>query len=98
MTHQVSNYPGFVEAQPGHLLSHSMSQQARAAGAQFMAAVEVTSADLEKKELVIDDYERIKPEKIILATGSSPRALGIEGEKEYKGRGVSYCATCDANY
>ncbi|MBN2530653.1 MAG: FAD-dependent oxidoreductase [Deltaproteobacteria bacterium] len=98
ITHQVSNYPGFVAPQPGFMLSHYMAEQARDAGAHFRQAVDITSVDLKKKELVVDELETIHARKIILATGSSPRPLNIPGEQEYKGRGVSYCATCDAKY
>ncbi|MBN2339833.1 MAG: FAD-dependent oxidoreductase [Deltaproteobacteria bacterium] len=98
ITHQVSNYPGFVAPQPGFMLSHYMAEQAKEAGAEFRQAVDITSVDLKKKELIVDGLETIRAKKIILATGSSPRPLGIPGEIEYKGKGVSYCATCDAKY
>ena len=98
ITHQVSNYPGFVAPQPGFMLSHYMSEQAREAGAHFRQAVDITTVDLHKKMLVVDGIETIYAKKIILATGSSPRPLNIPGEVEYKGKGVSYCATCDAKY
>jgi thioredoxin reductase (NADPH) len=97
-THQVSNYPGFVDPIEGFMLSHSMAEHAKAAGVKFRSAVDVTSADLEKKEIVVDDFETISAKKIIVATGSSPRPLGVKGEKEYRGKGISYCATCDAKY
>lgn len=97
-THQVSNYPGFIEPQPGFMLSHFMSEQAKEAGVIYRAAVEVSSIDLDKKEIVIDDFETIKAKKIIVSTGSNPRPLGVKGELEYRGNGISYCATCDAKY
>ncbi len=97
-THQVSNYPGFVEAQQGFMLSHFMSEQTKAAGVDYRVAVEVSEIDVEHKSLVIDGYERIEAKKIIIATGSSPRPLGLPGEKEFRGNGISYCATCDAKY
>ena len=97
-THQVSNYPGFIEPQQGMMLSHFMSEQTKGAGVDFRAAVDVTSIDLKNKTVVIDEVETIKAKKIIIATGSSPKPLGIPGEKEYGGNGISYCATCDAKY
>jgi thioredoxin reductase (NADPH) len=97
-THQVSNYPGFVEPQPGYMLAHYMAEQTRAAGAQMKLAVEVTRVDLKKKEVVIDGYETIRAKKILIATGASPRYLNVEGEREFYGKGISYCATCDAKY
>ncbi len=98
LTHMISNYPGFIEPQPGFMLSHYISEQAKKAGAQFRQSVDITSVDLDKKEIVIDELETVKAKKIILATGSSPRHLEIPGEREYMGKGVSYCATCDAKY
>lgn len=97
-THQVSNYPGFIEPQKGFMLSHYMAEQSKAAGVKFKLAVDVNSVDLEKKEVVIDGYETIKAKKIIISTGASPRYLNISGEREYYGQGISYCATCDAKY
>lgn len=97
-THQVSNYPGFIEPQQGFMLSHYMSEQSKAAGVKFKVAVDVNSVDLIKKEVVIDGFETIKAKKIIISTGASPRYLNIEGEKELYGKGISYCATCDAKY
>jgi thioredoxin reductase (NADPH) len=97
-THQVSNYPGFIEPQKGYMLSHYMSEQAKAAGVKFKVAVDVNSVDLIKKEVVIDGFETIKAKKIIISTGASPRYLNIDGERELHGQGISYCATCDAKY
>lgn len=98
ITHQVSNYPGFVEAQNGYMLAHYMSEQAKQTGIYFKVAVDITSVDLVKKEIVIDELETIKAKKIIIATGTSPNTMNAPGEKEYKGKGISYCATCDAKY
>ncbi len=97
-THQVSNYPGFVKPQPGYMLAHYMPEQAKEAGAAFKVAVEVNSVDLLKKEIIIDGFETIQAKKILIATGASPRYLNVEGEREYYGKGISYCATCDAKY
>jgi len=97
-THMVSNYPGFIEPQPGFMLSHNMSEQTKRCGTTYKVAVDVSKVDLEKKEILIDEFETIKAKKIIIATGTSPNKLGIPGEQEYKGQGVSYCATCDAKY
>lgn len=97
-THLVSNYPGFVEAQPGFMLAHFMSEQAKMAGVELRAAVDVDSINLKNKTVLIDGYETIKAKKIIIATGTSPKPLNIPGEFEYRGNGISYCATCDAKY
>jgi thioredoxin reductase (NADPH) len=97
-THEVSNYPGFIDPQPGYLLSHNMSEQTKLCGTIYKVAVDVTKIDLEKKEVVVDEFETIKAKKIIIATGTSPNLMGVPGEKELKGKGISYCATCDAKY
>lgn len=98
ITHQVSNYPGFEQPQNGYMLAHFMSEQAKHSGIDFKVAVDVTSVDLVKKEIVIDEVEAIRAKKIIIGTGTSPNTMNAPGEKEYKGRGISYCATCDAKY
>lgn len=98
VTHLVSNYPGFSEPISGYMLMHHMSEQAKAAGAEFRSAVDITEIDLKNKFIVVDEYETINAKKIILATGSSPRLLNVKGELEYKGQGISYCATCDAKF
>ena len=97
-THEVSNYPGFIEPQAGYLLSHNMSEQTKLCGTVYKVAVDVTKVDLEKKEVVIDEYETIRAKKIVIATGTTPNTTGATGEKALKGKGISYCATCDAKY
>lgn len=97
-THQISNYPGFIDPQPGYMLSHYMSEQTKQCGTSYKVAVDVTKVDLDKKEILIDEFETIKAKKIIIATGTSPNLLNVPGEKELKGNGISYCATCDAKY
>ncbi len=98
ITHQVSNYPGFEQPQPGFMLAHCMSEQAKHTGIDLKVAVDITSVDLVKKEIVIDQLETIRAKKIIIATGTTPNTMNAPGEMEYKGKGISYCATCDAKY
>lgn len=98
VTHQVSNFPGFPAPQPGYALAHAMLAQAKAAGAQFRLAVDITRVDLFAKEVEIDGIETISARAVVVSTGSTPRRLGIPGEKENIGRGISFCATCDAKY
>jgi thioredoxin reductase (NADPH) len=97
-THEVSNYPGFIEPQAGYMLSHNMSEQTKLCGTIYKVAVDITRVDLEKKEVIIDEFETVKAKKIIIATGTTPNLTGAPGEKELKGKGVSYCATCDGKY
>lgn len=98
ITHQVSNFPGFAKPQPGWQLAHSMVEQAKEAGVHLRLASELTRVDLERLEVEVDGHETIRAKRIIVATGSSPRLLGVPGEVEFRGHGVSYCATCDAKY
>ena len=97
-THEVSNYPGFIDPQAGYMLSHNMSEQTKMCGTVFKVAVDVTRVDLVKKEVVIDEFETIHAKRIIIATGTTPNLTGAKGERELKGKGISYCATCDAKY
>jgi thioredoxin reductase (NADPH) len=98
ITHQVSNYPGFPKPIPGWQLADHFATQAKNAGCTLREAVDVTTFNPNRKEIVIDGIETISARYIILATGNSPKPLGIPGEKELKGKGVSYCATCDGKY
>lgn len=98
ITHQVSNFPGFPKPQPGFMLAHYMVEQAKEAGVKLRLASEVTAADLDSLSVNLDGHETIRAKRMIVATGSSPRLIGVKGETEFKGRGISYCATCDAKY
>jgi thioredoxin reductase (NADPH) len=98
VTHLVWNYPGYNEPVSGYMLMHYMAEQAKASGVNFRSAVDVTDIDLVNKKVEIDGVETISAKKIIIATGSSPKILGVKGEVEYKGQGISYCATCDAKF
>jgi thioredoxin reductase (NADPH) len=97
-THLVSNYPGFIQAQNGYQLSHNISEQAKANGVEFRSAVDLDEVDLENHSVRVDGWETIRARKIIIATGSKPKPLGVPGEVEYRGQGISYCATCDGKY
>jgi len=99
-THQVANYPGFVEPIAGHELAANMRKQAEKYGTKFKLAVDITALHLSDQEkwVELDGRDKYTAEFVIIATGSSPRLLNIPGEKDYKGSGVSYCATCDAEF
>jgi thioredoxin reductase (NADPH) len=97
-THEVSNYPGFIEPQAGYMLSHNMSEQTKMCGTVYKVAVDITRVDLEKKEVVIDEFETVRAKRIVIGTGTTPNLTGAPGEKELKGKGISYCATCDGKY
>src|SRR5690625_1157107 len=95
-TTDVENYPGFSDGVLGPELMEKMQAQAERFGAEVRYE-DVTSVQLvgPVKTVVNDDGEQFTARTVILATGSAYKEIGIEGEKEYSGRGVSWCATCD---
>jgi thioredoxin reductase (NADPH) len=98
-THQVANYPGFIEPVSGHQLALNMKKQAERYGTKFELAAEITDLNLVGDEKWVKaDGETYTAKHIIIATGSSPRLLNVPGEKEFKGSGISYCATCDGEF
>jgi len=99
ITHQVANYPGFVEPVAGYELAGNMRKQAEKYGAKFELAADITAFNLVGKEkwVKIDD-EIYTAKYVIIATGSSPRLLNVPGEQEYQGGGISFCATCDGEF
>jgi thioredoxin reductase (NADPH) len=94
-TTEVENYPGFPEGIMGPELMEKFKAQAARFGAKFIAG-DAASVDFSKRPFTIEtDEGTVTARAVIVATGASPKILGIPGEKEYAGRGVSYCATCD---
>jgi len=92
----VENYPAFPEGIAGQALGDLMSQQAERAGAELRTLSPVDSITVEGKRFVLMvDGKAEVARTVILATGAVPKRLGIPGEAEYAGRGVSWCATCD---
>lgn len=93
---RVENFPGF-ESTTGSELAAKMHDQAAKAGAVLreMTRVEKLKLKGSAKVAVSADGEQFRAPSIILATGACDAELGVPGESEYKGRGVSYCATCD---
>lgn len=97
-TELVENFPGFPDGVMGPDLSLKMEEQARKFGTEFMMAeVESIEADKPVKVLHTTDGD-VEALTVIVATGASHRHLNAPGEKEYGGRGVSYCATCDGAF
>jgi len=94
-TTEVENFPGFPEGVTGPELYQRMMQQAERFGARFdiSEAIEVEMRQWPFQVKTPDKEYQAKA--LILATGAAPRKLGVPGEKEFTGRGVSYCATCD---
>ena len=94
-TSAIENYPGFDETVDGFELGQKMKNGAEKAGAESIFE-EVTKLDLSALPKTIKTTEgEYSADAVIIAAGANPRELGIEHEKELRGRGVSYCATCD---
>lgn len=98
-THLIENYPGFPGGVEGWKLAYDMQQQAADFGMQI-ATDDVQSVDLtaDPKRIVTASGNEYLARTVIVATGARPRHLGVPGEEEYAGKGVSYCATCDGNF
>ena len=97
ITNEVVNYPG-VGHTTGRALTQTMRQQAQDFGAEFLSA-EAIGLDVHGDvKTVHTSRGDLKAFGILIATGASPRKLGFEGESEYAGRGVAYCAACDGEF
>ena len=98
ITYRIENYPGFAEGVGGADLADAIKTQAESFGAEFL------NGDVEKIEKKDDKFiiymkgESLEAKSVILATGAQPRKVGVKGEKEFTGKGVSYCATCDGAF
>jgi thioredoxin reductase (NADPH) len=98
LTDRVENYPGFPEGVGGFELVQLMQKQAETFGAE-VAMDEVIAVDLSSPPLEVKTHgETYRARAVIVATGRSPRKLGVPGEAEFAGRGVSTCATCDGYF
>lgn len=94
-TEIIDNYPGFPKGADGITLAMDMAEQAKRFGVKTLYK---NIVDIKGKTLVTNRGEEITAKAIVLAMGASPKELGIHGEKELRGRGVSYCATCDGAF
>jgi len=95
ITNEVENYPGFPEGLTGPELVEKFQKQAERFGARVEYA-EVSEVDLDVQPFRVRSYDsEHEATAIIVATGASARKLGVPGEVDFTGRGVSYCATCD---
>lgn len=97
-TDVIENYPGFPEGVGGLDVSFAMLEQAQRFGAEYMMA-DVTELKLtDHQKQIISGEGVIEAPCVVLATGTRPRLLGVPGEQELRGRGVSYCAVCDGAF
>lgn len=97
ITHEVVNFPGVYKTS-GAELTETMRKQAESFGAEFMLA-EVESLDMAGDIKTVKTARgELKAFGVLLATGASPRMVGFQGEADFRGRGVAYCATCDGEF
>ena len=99
LTFEIANYPG-VENTTGFQLAKTMKNQAKSFGCDILSNVRLTDVDFKSKtkSVKINDKDKYSSRAIIWATGGRSRMLNIPGEKKFKGRGISYCATCDGDF
>ncbi len=99
LTHEIANYPG-VENISGYQLARNMKNQALKFGCEIKSNIIITGLELdgETKRVEINGEEIFTASAVIIATGGKSRTIGAPGEDEFKGKGISYCATCDGDF
>ena len=99
LTNEIANYPG-VELTNGYVVANTMKKQAKDFGCKIKSNVKIDEYDLagEVKTVKLQDGRVFQAKSVILAPGGKPRPLNISGEDEFKGTGISYCATCDGEF
>lgn len=99
LTHEIANYPG-VDSIGGYQLSNIMKNQAKNFGCKIKSIGQITELDLNSKikTITVDNSATFTADSLIIATGGRSRTLGVPGEEEFKGKGISYCATCDGDF
>lgn len=99
LTEEIANYPG-VETVKGYVLAGIMKDQAKSFGCKIKSNIKIAKYIFERevKEIELADGKVFKSRSVILTPGGRPRSLNIEGEDELKGKGISYCATCDGDF
>ncbi|HDO28196.1 MAG TPA: pyridine nucleotide-disulfide oxidoreductase [Bacteroidetes bacterium] len=99
LTYQIANYPG-VEEISGYQLSAIMKKQATTFGCEIVSNIKINSLGLDSpvKKVTVNNKITYTAPAVIIATGGRSRMLNVPGEPEFKGRGISYCATCDGDF
>jgi thioredoxin reductase (NADPH) len=98
ITDIVDNYPGFPEGIEGMKLAEQLEKQAERFGAHIDFGEVSAIRDEGDVKVVVSDGVELKAKTVLIATGSDYKKIGVPGEKEYYGRGVHYCATCDGAF
>jgi thioredoxin reductase (NADPH) len=96
ITTEVENFPGYPDGVEPFQMMDDMRRQAERFGTEFVSGM-VTKVDFScsPKKVWVEDSQLYEADTVIIATGASAKFLGIQSEEDYKGRGVSACATCD---
>ncbi len=99
LTHEIANYPG-VESISGYELARNMKTQAIKFGCVIKSNIKITSMDLSGKikAIEVNAKQTYTSDAVIIATGGKSRTLGVINEDKFKGKGISYCATCDGDF
>jgi len=99
LTEEIANYPG-VPTTKGYMLANNMKIQAKSFGCKIKSNVKIAKYDLEGdvKTIELEDGRSFQGRSVILTPGGRPRSLNIESEEQFKGKGISYCATCDGDF
>jgi len=99
LTHEIANYPG-VESISGYQLANIMKKQAKNFGCNIMANIIIENIEFEgeQKSVSLSDGRSFTADSIILTPGGRSRTLNMPGENNFKGKGISYCATCDGDF
>lgn len=99
LTHEIANYPG-VESINGYQLASIMKKQAQKFGCTIKSNIKIEHLELSSspKRVTLDDGNTYTADAIILSPGGRSRLLNVPGEEQFKGKGISYCATCDGDF
>ncbi len=99
LTHKVANYPGYEDIS-GYMLSQSMYKQAKSFGCEIKNNIKITNTNLtgKVKTVEVNGKDVYTADAVIIATGGKARELGVPGEANLIGRGISHCATCDGDF
>jgi len=99
LTHLIENYPG-IESVSGYEMGKTMQKQAKRFGCEIKNNVSIEQIYLEGelKKVRLKNGTEYTAKALVIATGGTSRSLGVKGEDDFKGRGISYCATCDGEF
>ena len=99
LTHEIANYPG-VENISGYELARIMKLQAQKFGCTIKSNIKITSLEIDEeiKKITVNNKDVYTSNAVIISTGGKSRMIGAVGEDNFKGKGISYCATCDGDF